>query len=68
MMSTVPSGNENAIDIQEILDQNVEVFAEPKSLPHVRALDHSKPLKPGAMPLRFKPYRYNYHQKEELEK
>ncbi|KAH0714822.1 hypothetical protein KY284_007727 [Solanum tuberosum] len=34
----------------EVVDQNVEVFNEPQSLPHVRALDHPIPLKSGAMP------------------
>ncbi|KAH0776276.1 hypothetical protein KY290_007687 [Solanum tuberosum] len=52
LVEEVPSGNENVIDvgIQEVVDQNVIVFAEPQSLPLVRALDHPIPLKSGAMP------------------
>lgn len=44
------------------------MFAEPKSLLSVRDLDHSIPLKPIAMPVSLSPYRYNYHQKDELER
>lgn len=54
--------------IQEVLNQYVDVFVEPKSLPHIRALGHAIPLKPGSLPVSLRPYRYNYHQKDELEK
>lgn len=70
MMTKVPHENGVPIDanIQEVLDKYDEVFVEPKSLPPARALDHSIPLKPGAMPVNLRPSRYNYHQKNELEK
>ncbi|XP_019251395.1 PREDICTED: uncharacterized protein LOC109230342 [Nicotiana attenuata] len=54
--------------IEEVLQHYSDVFAEPKTLPPVRTLDHNIPLKPGAMSVSLRPYRYNYYQKEELEK
>lgn len=71
MMSMVPVEEKNTVDtgIQEVLDQYVEAFVEPKSLPPAKTLDHSIPLQHGAMPVSLRPYRYNYyHQKGELEK
>ncbi|OIS99338.1 putative mitochondrial protein [Nicotiana attenuata] len=43
--------------IKEVLHQYPDVFEEPKSLLHVRTLDHTIPLKPGAMPVNLRPYR-----------
>lgn len=53
---------------QGVLSQYTDVFAEPKSLPPARSLDDTIPLKPGTSPASLRPYRYNYFQKEELEK
>lgn len=41
--------------IQEVLDKYQSVFAEPKSLPPVRQLDHAINLKPGASPVSLRP-------------
>ncbi|KAH0671271.1 hypothetical protein KY285_023835 [Solanum tuberosum] len=70
MMSMMPNASEDPPDaaVQEVIDQYVEVFAEPKSLLPMRSLDHAIPLKLGAMPVSLRPYRYNYNQKDELEK
>ncbi|KAF3623801.1 hypothetical protein FXO37_31675 [Capsicum annuum] len=54
--------------IQEVLTQYSDVFTEPKSLPPTRSLDHTIPLKSGTSPVSLRPYKYNYYQKEELEK
>ena len=37
-------------------------------MPPKRLFDHAIPLKPGAVPISLRPYRYNFHQKNELEK
>ncbi|XP_009786104.1 uncharacterized protein [Nicotiana sylvestris] len=54
--------------IEEVLQQYSDVFAKLKTLPPVRTLDHTIPLKPRAMPVSLRLYRYNYSQKEELER
>ncbi|KAM3345338.1 hypothetical protein P3S68_025047 [Capsicum galapagoense] len=54
--------------IQEVINKYRAVFVEPKNLPPVRHLDHSINLKPGAETVSLRPHRYNYYQKEELEK
>lgn len=42
--------------IKDVIDKYSDVFAQPKSLPSTRAIDHSLPLKPGSMPLSLRPY------------
>ncbi|XP_060217348.1 uncharacterized protein LOC132644757 [Lycium barbarum] len=66
----IPRGGNDQEDetIQKVPEQYKDVFMEPKSLLSVRALDHTIPLKPGSMPLSFRPYRYNFHQTDELER
>ena len=51
-----------------MLVKYADIFAEPKSLPPARLFDHAIPLKLRAMPVSLRPYRYNFHQKNELEK
>ncbi|KAL3373488.1 hypothetical protein AABB24_005465 [Solanum stoloniferum] len=70
MMSIMPNASEDPPDVvvQEMIDQYAKVFDEPKSLPPMRSLDHVIPLKHEAMPVNLRPYRYNYNQKNELEK
>lgn len=70
MLSTEVQCDQEVVDktIQDVLDRYSEVFEEPKSLPPIRALDHGIPLKPGVVPVSLTPYRYNYYQKNELEK
>ena len=45
-----------------------DAFEEPKGLPPKRALDHNIPLKVNAKPMNWRPYRYPYFQKIEIEK
>ncbi|XP_019227493.1 PREDICTED: uncharacterized protein LOC109208797 [Nicotiana attenuata] len=54
--------------IQDIIAEFPRVFAEPKCLPPRRNHDHQIPLKPEAVPITIRPYRYNYFQKNEIEK
>lgn len=70
MVSMVPSSDQEVViePRQEVLDNFKDIFAEPTTLPPIRSLDHVVPLKPGALPVSQRPYRYNYFQKEELEK
>ncbi|XP_070013181.1 uncharacterized protein [Nicotiana sylvestris] len=70
MMSSLVAEDQEPIEqaIQEVLHLYPDVFVEPKSLPPVRTLDHTISLKPRAMPVSLRPYRYNYYQKDELER
>ncbi|OIT27956.1 hypothetical protein A4A49_64844, partial [Nicotiana attenuata] len=54
--------------ISTLLNQFVDVFVEPTSLPPKRNHDHHIPLKTDANPVSIRPYRYNFFQKNEIEK
>jgi len=53
--------------LDELLAAFGDVFAEPKGLPPPRARDHGIVLKPGALPVAVRPYRYPASHKDELE-
>lgn len=55
-------------NIQKILHEFDDVFAEPTALPPCRQYDHSINLEPGAPPINARPYRYSPAQKDEIEK
>jgi hypothetical protein len=55
-------------EIQQILTDYADVFAEPQSLPPSRAYDHAIALKPEAAPFNARPYRYSPEHKTEIEK
>lgn len=55
-------------EIQEVLDEFKDVFAEPKELPPSRVYDHPIPITPGAIPVNSKPYRYSPSHKNEIER
>lgn len=55
-------------EISEVLQQYPDVFAEPILLPPKRHHDHFIPLKPEATPISIRPYRYNFFQKNKIEK
>ncbi|XP_019246493.1 PREDICTED: uncharacterized protein LOC109226149 [Nicotiana attenuata] len=55
-------------EIKSVLEEFARVFAEPKALPPRRKQDHFIPLKPEAVPVSIRPYRYNYFSKNEIEK
>ncbi|XP_075092058.1 uncharacterized protein LOC142172173 [Nicotiana tabacum] len=55
-------------EIRLVLQGFLKVFAEPKTLPPRKDHDYSIPLKPNAAPVSIRPYRYNYFQKNEIEK
>uniref|UniRef100_A0A3Q7JUR0 Reverse transcriptase domain-containing protein n=1 Tax=Solanum lycopersicum TaxID=4081 RepID=A0A3Q7JUR0_SOLLC len=50
-----------------VLSHYTDVFAQPKSLPPTRPLSYYS-LKPGTSLVSLRPYKYNYYQKEEVEK
>jgi hypothetical protein len=54
--------------IKGLLDKFKDLFAEPQSLPPLRAIDHQIPQIRGAQPVNVNPYCYSPHQKNEIEK
>lgn len=54
-------------EVQALVDQFAELFAEPSSLPPSRACDHEIPLIPGARPVNIRPYRYPPALQDEIE-
>ncbi|XP_042958052.1 uncharacterized protein LOC122293563 [Carya illinoinensis] len=54
-------------EVDELLQEFKEVFAEPVGLPPNRSFDHSIPLKEGTGPVSVRPYRYPHYQKNEIE-
>ncbi|KAL0560774.1 hypothetical protein IC582_001187 [Cucumis melo] len=51
-----------------ILDQFKDIFEWPEKLPPRRSIEHQIHLKEGTNPVNVRPYRYAYHQKEEMER
>lgn len=51
-----------------MLQEFPDVFAEPTTLPPAKSHDHHIPLKSNAIPVSIRPYRYNFFQKNEIEK
>ncbi|KAA0055970.1 Ty3/gypsy retrotransposon protein [Cucumis melo var. makuwa] len=54
--------------IHVVLKQYEDVFEWPKKLLPRREIEHHIHLKEGTDPINVRPYRYGYHQKEEMEK
>jgi hypothetical protein len=55
-------------EIEVLLQQFGDVFAEPTDLPPSRACDHRIPLVNGATPPQVRPYHIPHKQKDELER
>jgi hypothetical protein len=55
-------------EVQQVLSEFSNIFAEPNSLPPSRAYDHAITLKPDAAPFNARPYRYSPEHKTEIEK
>nr|GEV97758.1 putative mitochondrial protein [Tanacetum cinerariifolium] len=53
--------------ITELLQQYVDVFAIPTTLPPTRPFDHRNPLKGGTFPINSRPYRHPPTQKDAIE-
>ncbi|XP_060967566.1 uncharacterized protein LOC115704201 [Cannabis sativa] len=51
-----------------VLTSFVDVFTEPRQLPPHRGTDHRICLNPGSQPVKVRPYRYPYFQKDVIEK
>ena len=56
------------IEVEQLVQEFEDIFAESKSLPPYRALDHEIHLLPRLVPVNVRPYRYLYFQKGEIEK
>jgi hypothetical protein len=54
--------------LEELLSAFAGTFVEPSGLPPQLARDHSIVLKPGALPVAIRPYRYPAAHKDELER
>jgi len=69
MVCSVDTATEDELppSIQQAIDANIDLFAEPSSLPPRRDADHHIPLLPGAQPVSVRPYRYSPAQKTEIE-
>ncbi|WVZ95693.1 hypothetical protein U9M48_041425 [Paspalum notatum var. saurae] len=65
LLSTIVSP---AALLEELLSAFTDIFAKPTGLPPQRARDHSIVLKPGALPVAVRPYRYPAAHKDELER
>jgi hypothetical protein len=59
-------GRETLLDA--LLHSLGDVFTEPRGLPPKRSRDHRITLKPGALPVAVRPYRYPAAHKDELER
>ncbi|KAA0040197.1 transposon Tf2-1 polyprotein isoform X1 [Cucumis melo var. makuwa] len=54
--------------LMHVLNQFSDVFDWLEKLPPRRSIEHQIHLKDGTNPVNVRPYRYAYHQKEEMEK
>lgn len=54
--------------VQQLLDEYIDVFEDPKTLPPSRFHDHQIPLLPNSIPVNSKPYKYSPLHKDEIEK
>lgn len=52
--------------VQEVLDEFSDIFAEPSSLPSRQNCDHTIPLIPGAQPVSIQQYRYSPNSRQKL--
>jgi hypothetical protein len=70
IVEPVPDIQDEAVpsELQVVLEQYKDVFADPRTLPPERLLDHSIPLLSNVVPVNCKPYRYSPLHKNEIEK
>ncbi|TYK03261.1 peroxidase 64 [Cucumis melo var. makuwa] len=54
--------------INSVISQFQDVFEWPEKLPPRREIEHHIHMKKGTNPINVRPYRYGFHQKEEMEK
>ncbi|KAL2232627.1 UNVERIFIED_CONTAM: Transposon Ty3-G Gag-Pol polyprotein [Sesamum indicum] len=66
--SKIVEPEEEVPEILKLLQLYAGVFAEPKSLPPERSIEHAIELIPEAIPKKQHPYRYAYGQKSEIER
>lgn len=72
MNSTISKETEESDEtkglIASVLNQYNDVFEWSEKLPPRRSVEHHIHLKMDTNPVNVRPYRYAYHQKEEMEK
>ncbi|GKD51100.1 hypothetical protein Tco_1280076, partial [Tanacetum coccineum] len=56
-----------SVEFQALLEEYVDVFEEPKTLPPHRSFGHQIPLKDGDVNVNIRPYRYPPAQKDVIE-
>ena len=67
-MEQKEGGAANDPQLQPLLQQYQDIFAEPTTLPPSRGIfDHQIPLDQGTNPLCIRPYRYPLQQKDVIE-
>jgi hypothetical protein len=66
-VDSVPVTKEVPVEIQQLLHQYADIFADKVSYPPTRTCNHSIPLVPGARPVVVRPYRYAPALKDEIE-
>ncbi|WVY95664.1 hypothetical protein V8G54_027815 [Vigna mungo] len=67
-MEVAELGLEQRSILNHLLQHFKDVFEEPKGLPPRRVKEQKIHLKPGQEPINVRPYRYAYHQKNEIER
>ncbi|XP_038990616.1 uncharacterized protein LOC120113567 [Hibiscus syriacus] len=68
MLSGENNPNVVPAELQDLLEEYLVVFEEPKGMSPSREHDHSIILKEGTEAVNIRPYRMPYHQKSEVEK
>lgn len=63
-----PAMEQQCAEVEDLLQEYKDVFAEPKEMPPIRSCDHAIPLKENSVPPMVRPYRIPHKQKDEMEK
>lgn len=66
-MTHEAEGN-NSLGVQKLIKDYKKVFQLPQRLPPSRNREHSITLQLGSSPIKARPYRYSFAQKNEMEK
>jgi len=64
LFCVIPTDN---MELSDLLQRFQFLFEEPSTLPPERLTDHAITLLPNSTPVKVRPYRYPYSQKQEIE-